>query len=222
MVDIKKVIIDDREGGRIRYAQLDAYEDLNTEVAHLDYGDYIFVGNNDVKVCFEYKTGTDFISSIYNHRLHNQVSQNIRIYDYNFVIVEAFNLERILQKFYYQTGVDVNIHRVNGLVAQINTVATVLFSQTRENAFDLMHRQAYKIINNKPFLYKFGKKSNNPILNYLSSIKGISSQAEIIVNELNINTLEELLAVKEEDLVGLPTIGKTRARQIIQKIRTAK
>lgn len=221
MVKMKKVIIDDREGGRIRYAQLDAYDDLETEVKHLEYGDYIFVGYNDTKVCFEYKTGTDFLASVYANRLHNQVAQNIRVYDYTFVMVEAFNLEKLMQKFYYQTGITLDSHRINGAVAKINTVSTVLFAQTREAAFDLMYRQAYKIINNKPFLYKFGKKNNNPIINYLASIKGVSNQAETIVHTLNIRTLEELLNITEEDLTPIHGIGETRAKQIIQKIRTA-
>lgn len=220
MVNIQKVVIDDREGGRIRYAQLDAYDDLVTEVEHLEYGDYVFIGNNDTRVCFEYKTGMDFLSSIHSNRLHNQVFENSKHYDYTFVIIEAFNLEKLMQKFYYQTGLRIDSHRVNGEVARINTVSTVLFAQTRDAAFDLMYRQAYKIINNKPFLYKFGKKSTNPILNYLASIKGIGSQAELIVNELNIHTLDELLAVTTEDLTRVHGIGETKAKQILTKIRT--
>ena len=84
-----------------------------------------------------------------------------------------------------------------------------------------MYRQAHKIINNKPYLYKFGKKSNNPCLNYLSSIKGISSQAELIVSTCDLHTLEDLLNLQVEDLSQVHGIGKTRAKQIIKKIRTA-
>ena len=221
MVKFNKILIDDREGSRIRYAQLDAYSEENTEVAHLESGDYLFVGNNDVEVCIEYKTGTDFLASIHSNHLHNQISQNITQYDYNFVMVEAFNLEKLRHKFYYQTGITIDPHRINGSIAKLNTVSTVLFAQTRDAAFDLMYRQAYKIINDKPFLYKHGKKSTNPILNYLASIKGISSQAEAIVNTLRINTLDELLEVTAEDLTQVQGIGESRAEQIISKIRAS-
>ena len=218
MAKIKKVIIDDREGSRIRYAQLDAYSDIETEVQHLDYGDYIFIGNN-TSVCFEYKTASDFLSSIYNKRLHNQVSQNITKYDYTFVMIEAFNLEKVRQKWFYQTGIEITPEQINGTIARINTASTVLFAQTRSQAFDLMYRQSFKIINNKPFLYKFGKKSSNPILNYLSSIKGLNAQAELIVETLQLKNLDDLLAVTVEDLTTVHGIGKTRAEQILKKIR---
>ena len=219
MAKIKKIIIDDREGSRIRYAQLDAYADYQTEVEHLDYGDYIFVGGNSVAVCFEYKTATDFLSSIFENRLHNQVLQNIQKYDYTFVMVEAFNLEKVRQKFKYQTGLEMDTNRINGEIARLNTVTTVLFAQTRSAAFDLMYRQSEKIINNKPFLYKFGKKSTNPILNYLSSIKGLNAQANTIVETLHLETLDDLLAVTVEDLATVKGIGETRAKQIMKKIR---
>ena len=221
MTNIQKVIIDDREGSRIKYAQLDAYSDLNTEVAHLEYGDYIFVGGNGTKVCFEYKTGSDFLASIHSNRLHNQIAKNIENYDYTFVIVEAFNLEKVMRKFYYQTGINIDRHRINGTVARINTVSTIIFTQTRDAAFDLMQRQAYKIINDNPYLYKFGRKDINPALNYLSSIRGISSKAEVIVRECDIHNLEDLLNITVDDLVQVKGIGEARAKQIIKKIRTS-
>ena len=219
MVKIKKILIDDREGSRIRYAQLDAYSEENTEVDHLEYGDYIFVGTNGVPVCVEYKTGTDFLASIYSNRLHNQVAQNIKHFDYNFVMVEAFNLEKIRQKWHYQTGIQLDNHRINGAIAHLNTVSTVLFAQTRCSAFDLMYRQAYKIINNKPFLYKHGKKSTNPILNYLASIKGLNTQADTIVDTLQLENLDDLLNVTVDDLTQVHGIGKTKAEHILKKIR---
>lgn len=216
---IKKILIDDREGARINYAQLDAYADIDTEVEHLDYGDYIFIGHNSPPICFEYKTATDFLASLYSQRLHNQMALNIQQFRYTFVMVEAFNLETVRKKWYYQTGIDLTNNRINGAIASLNCVSTVLFAQTRESAFDLMLRQSLKIIADMPYMYKFTKKTSNPVLNYLSSIKGVSRKAEDIVDVLGLETLDDLLNVTVDDLTLVKGLGKTKAEFILKKIK---
>ena len=62
---IKSVEIDDRENDRVDFA-MEHYAPFNPSVKRLDIADYIFTGYNGIKVAFEYKTATDFLSSI-NH-----------------------------------------------------------------------------------------------------------------------------------------------------------
>ena len=215
---ISKVLIDDRENTRKDYA-MEQYAPFNPSIEHLDIGDYIFIGNNRIKVVIEYKRDGDFLSSVVNsNHLHNQTYDMVVNFDYSFIMIECNDLRGELQKRYYQTGQDISFAQLNGAIAEFNTVSTVLFAQTEYQAFDLMMRQAGKLIMQKPFSYKFGKKTSNSALNYLSAIKGLDKRAEQICNELNLKSLNDLLNLTKEDLVKVNGIGDRKAEMIIKQI----
>ena len=215
---ISAVKIDDRETDRKEYA-LNQYSSLNPSLTHLDSGDYIFIGKNGVKVVFEYKKEDDFISSIVdNPHLHNQTYKMITNYDYSFIIVQCADLISLINDRYYTTGQDISISQINGAVAELSTVSTVLFTQTQYQAFDLMMRVAGKIIRQKPFRYNYGKKSVNSALNYLSGISGIDNLAENICKKLNLRCLDDLLKVSKEELMTVDLIGEKKADKILDEI----
>jgi len=209
---IKEVHIDDRENSRA---------DLNPSIQRLKYGDYVFFGNNGESIGVEFKTGEDFLSSIdpsTNH-LHNQVYNMIHEFDYTFVIIECENLSKVATKRFYQTGINVSIQQINGVISELNTVSTVLFSQTSFQTADLLMRTAGKMIQQKPFLWKFGKKSPNSALNYLNSIHGLKNTAVDIVETLNLRTWKDLDNLTVKDLMKVDGIGKVKAMNIINEIR---
>lgn len=216
---IKSVAIDDRETNRSDYA-MEQYAPFNPSIQHLDTGDYIFTGYNGIKVAFEYKTVEDFLTSIdrsENH-LHNQVYRMIRNYDYCFVIVECKDLEKALTKRFYATGINTTIQEVNGAISDLSTVCTVLWSQSEFGAFDLMMRTAGKMIEMKPFCWKFGKKSVNSALNYLNCIHGLRNKATDIVETLDLHTKKDLDNVTFEDLCQVEGIGKATANMILKEL----
>ena len=215
---IDAVYIDDRENKRKDYG-LKQYVSLNPSIHHLDIGDYIFKGN-DIEVVFEYKTGSDFISSINNNRLHNQVLEMTSNYEYTFIIVVTENLQKDMDKLYYSTGRDMTTNQINGAVSTFNTVSTVLYAQSTFQAFDLMMRMAGKIIEQKPLKYKYGKKSNNYALNILSGMKGLDNIADKIVNTLNISTLEDVMNLTLDDLTSVDKIGEKKALTILKNIHS--
>ena len=215
---ISEILVDDREGHRIKYA-LDKYQELNPKKTHLEIGDYIFKSPKNISVCFEYKTGSDFLTSIDNNHLHNQYYEMIVNYDYPFIIVESDNLMDTLQKRYYQTGLDMSINQVNGAISDYTVNATVLFAQSQFQAFDLMMRVAGKIFINKPVRYKYGKKDKNTALNYLTSIRGMGNKAETICQTYNLHSLSDLLTLDEEKLRNIDGIGKNTAKKILQAIQ---
>lgn len=216
---IAAVLIDAREVDRKDFA-LSNYEKLNPSVVQLDVGDYVFRGFNGVEVVFEFKKEGDFLSSIVgSHHLHNQTYDMITHFDYTFVIVQCANLIELINKRYYQTGQDISISQVNGAIAELSTVSTVLFAQTKYQAFDLMMRVAGKVIRGKPFKYAYGKKTTNAALNYLSSMSGVDKYAEIICEELNLKTLTDLLNLKKEDLLTINGVGSKKADLILKNIR---
>ena len=78
-----EIIIDSREKGRVKEA-LYYYEDAKVE--KLEFGDYVFK-DNDKTVAFEFKTCEDYISSIKNKSLFEELANQTDEYDYSFLIV---------------------------------------------------------------------------------------------------------------------------------------
>lgn len=217
---IANVLVDDRENARKDYA-LSQYSSLNSSLEHLDIGDYIFIGYNGVKVVFEYKEEDDFLNSIVgSNHLHNQTYDMVTNFDYTFIIVQCTDLISLINDHYYVTGQDISINQVNGNIAEFSTVSSVLFCQTKYQAFDLMMRVAGKIIQQKPYRYKYGKKSTNSALNYLSAIKGLDSIAEDICRTLKLRTLQDLLNLTKEDLLKVNGVGSKKADLILRNLRS--
>ena len=79
-----KLIIDSRENSELTERVIEKAQSLNVpyEKQWLEIGDYVF---NDV--CFEAKSSFDFIQSIVNKRLWNQLDNMDRAYVNNLVIV---------------------------------------------------------------------------------------------------------------------------------------
>ena len=212
------VAIDARESDRKDYA-MEQYAPFNPHIEHLDVGDYIFKGENGIEVVVEYKQDSDFISSVVgSEHLHNQTYDMVTNYEYSFIMIQCNDLRAELNNHYYKTGQDISFSQLNGAIAQFNTVSTVLFAQTRYQAFDLMMRQSGKLILQKPMKYKFGKKTNNSALNYLSAIKGLDKRAEEICNELDLKTLNDLLNLTKEDLTKVNGVGSKKADLILNNI----
>ena len=216
---IDEVIIDSRELDRRKYA-MEQYAPFNPSIELLECGDYLFVGANGVEVVVEYKKDSDFISSVVgSDHLHNQTYDMITNYEYSFIMIECKDLRGELDTHYYKTGQDISFAQLNGSIAELNTVSTVLFAQTQYQAFDLMMRQAGKLIQQKPFKYKFSKKTTNSALNYLSAIKGLDKRAEQICTELKLKTLQDLLNLEIEDLTKVNGVGNKKAEMIISNLR---
>ena len=215
---ISNVLIDDREGKRVEIG-LGAYAPFNPLKCHLEYGDYIFIGYNGVKVVWEFKTGQDFIKSITeNEHLHNQVYEMVTNEKYTFIIVQSTDLLQELEELYYSTGISINMQQINGAVAEYCTVSNILFVQTEYQAFDLMMRTSGKIIENKPYKYNFTKKTTNSALNYLSSIKGLKNKADDICRTLHLTCKDDLDALTLDDLTAVDGIGEKKAKMILVQL----
>ena len=215
----QEVWIDDREGKRIDYG-MEQYAPLNPSVKHLDYGDYIFMGHNGIKVAWEYKTGSDWLNSINSedNHLHNQVYDMITSEDYSFIMIECEDMKGETDQLYYASGISISLPQIDGAIAEFSMVSSVLQTQTQYQAFDLMFRLSAKIIQQKPYCYKYGKKDKNTALNYLSAIKGLNNKAILICDVLDLKTLNDLLNLTVEDLCTVKGIGRATAEKIISEI----
>ena len=211
--------IDDREQNRIQSAT-DYYtkQGYNVTIEELPIGDYIFQD----KVCFEFKTIPDFISSIQSGRVFNQAINMAETYPYNYVIIHGDEHNRaktLAMSRHYQP---ITIYQYLAAIASLNRYITVIESYTPyiEEAYYRMMITSKKCLQDKPIVKKFPKKHRNPALNYLCyCVYGLNyKRATDIVNTLDLHTLEDLLYLDHDKLTRINGIGPKLADKIINTI----
>ena len=213
--------IDDREKrSRIEHA-VEFYEKYNDDVhvQQLPFGDYIF----DDKVVFEYKTIKDFVQSVKKGRVFNQAIDQSTIYKYHFVIVVSTERERrgYFNKLKHTGNSDLYFdeYKYIGAIARLNTFTTVIQANNETEAFLYMRSQARKCLDNKHIVKRLEQKTDNPCFNYLMNIKHISDvKAELIVRELKLESLTDLLKIKNNDLQAINGIGSSTAGIVMKSI----
>lgn len=213
-----KLVIDDREHKRINEAR-QFYEEKGCEVTvqELPVGDFIFQD----QVCFEYKTFPDLISSIIDGRVFNQSIDQYKDYPYHFVIIQASDGERnIVFEVAEREQYGFTKSQYYGAIARLNTYTTVLTVPTLTDAFELMHIQASKCLDQRPVKKHFNDKTDNMALTWLSGIKRIGdSTAETICDCLELKSLDDLMGLSLNDLTGIDGIGRVKAETILKTLR---
>lgn len=216
------IVIDSREKERIPYS-MEFFKKYNPSIKELDTGDYIF-DNGEEKICFEYKTVRDFIGSVSDGRIWEQVKRMNDEFNWHFVVIEGTiedlnreNKRRMLQK---NTGRPFSLAQFYGAIARLNTYTTVVQCHNQAQAFNYMEKQMLKIFDDKPMLKHFKSDADNPALNFLCCINGINYKtAKLIVDEYNIKNLHELVVITNTvDLTEIKGIGEKTAQLIKSKV----
>lgn len=213
--------MDSREQKRINRAK-DYFTDnpdlktkYNVIQKELSTGDFVF---ND-KVVFEYKTQSDFISSIVDGRVFNEAIKQSETYPYHFVIIQGTNRDRREALNYAGSF---TIEQYYGAIARLNTYTTVIQSTgLEEDAFYQMHVQAKKCLDGKDIKIKhFDVKSGNPAFNALCYCLDdvADTRAKEIVNHLNLKTWSDVYHLTRQDLIKVPGIGSKLSKSIINQI----
>ena len=214
--------VDNREKHSRQENAKEYYTQLGDEVhiQELPFGDYIF----DDQVVFEYKTLSDFVKSVQNQRVFNQAIDQSTTYKFHFVIVVSGERERrgYFNKLKHLGNRDLYFdnYKYIGAIARLNTFTTVIQASTEKEAFTYMRSQARKCLDNKHVVKRLETKTNNPCFNFLMNIKHISDvKAELIVKELELETLTDLLNVTNNDLQAIKGIGSQTAGIIMKSIK---
>ena len=214
------MLIDSREQKRIQKAkEYFTTDELKTEynikVQELKTGDYVF--NN--QVCFEYKTQSDFISSIIDGRVFNEAIRQSETYPYHFIIIQGTNRDR--KKALEYAG-NFTLKQYYGAIARLNTYTTVIQSTgLTEDAFYQMHIQVNKCLDNKEIKVKhFDVKSGNPAFNALCyCLDDVADiRAKTIVNSLGLKTWSDVYHLTKQDLLSVDGIGEVLSESIINQI----
>lgn len=214
-----KVAISDKEQWRIKEAEKYFQElGLETSVENLQYGDYVFEG----KVAFEYKSMSDFISSIQDKRVFNEAINQAENFDWHYVLIHGTESERAKYIAMTKNYQPITIYQFHGSIASINRYSTVIECYTPfiREAFYKMYIQAKKDLSTKPIVKKYPRKNKNPAMNWLCyCVYGLNSKrANTIIKQLNLSSLSDLKHLTIEDLTQLDGIGPKLAQKIIQSI----
>lgn len=211
-----EVCVDDREK---KTRQQKALEILpNARIERLDAGDYVC---GDVAV--EYKTSEDMVASIVDYRVFNECSRIAQLYKYPYLVIVG-NVPRHIEMMHqYNLHGRITLQSYYGAKVSLSTIVNVLEAHNEEQALNMI-KSIFEKCNNSDSVVrgvvKPPKKTFNPAANYLSLIRGIStSKALKITDDLELETLEDLLTLDLEKLLSVDGIGKKTAIQIIDKIK---
>ena len=215
-----KVTIDSREKSRINTAvEYFKKNGLECEIKQLKSNDYVFADGIKT-VGFEFKEINDFVASIGNGKIFRQIVESDT--DFTFVVVQGFkDLSNAL--FKYNHFSNNKLYDVSGAIARLNLLCDgvwVVESVVFQKSLDKMVVQADKCFNLKEYS-KMGdlKKVDNPVVNFLSSIKGVNLKtSKLICGELKLNCLNDLLKVSKDDLISIKGIGDNKSELILKAI----
>lgn len=229
------LIIDAREQKRIESAKdyFTPFADIEqVTVEQLENGDYIFT-NKGLTCGFEYKTSTDFLSSILNKRVFKECIGLRETVDYPFLIIEG-NISYAKNKLYYSAQQTITNDQIQGAIYRLRCILPLIIvenplvpSDKKDDdletlCFNEMYKQAQKAVDGKTPYYKelCADKHKNPAISLLMLINGVSLKlAERIVDTLELKNQKDVLELTVEDLQKVHKIGEKKSERIIRQIK---
>lgn len=226
MVSLK---IDNRESKtRINSAIEFFNESYEIETDSYPVGDYIF----DDKVCFEYKTPQDMISSIIDGRIFRQV-EKMKQYPFSYVIVVGNVAEEINQRNanYWNRRNQVKQFTVRnwiGSLARLNIESNLISVDNNQQAWTVMDFITKKLLDDNPDVRGVDRPRatlSDPIATFLSCIYVNDSQrigiktAVMIREYLHLETLDDLISITYDDLVSVKGVGSKTAKKIMEVLK---
>lgn len=227
------LVIDAREQKRIETAKnyFTPFADIEkVTVEQLEVGDYIFT-NKGLTCGFEYKTSTDFLSSILNKRVFKECIGLRETVDYPFLIIEG-NIPYAKNKLYYSAQQTITNDQIQGAIYRLRCILPVIIVENplvpddkKDNdletlCFNEMYNQQKKGCDGKTPYYKelCADKHKNPAISLLMMQYGLSlTSAENIAEELNLNTQKQFFEFTKEELLSIKGIGEKKASRILKQ-----
>ena len=236
---INKIVIDAHEGVRGHNAYNYFIDKYDVDIKPLEYGDYYFQTNTYKHIIFEFKTCEDFITSMENKSLFQELSNQTNNYEYSYLIVCGdfkktfeylyFNVPHFRYKYKTKTSLANTLTKqINGALYRIYAMyVPIIFADDEENAFEKMLIISSKIADVKKYggLVRPNPKAleENPINFFLTGIKGIGeTKAKSITDELDINCLEDLCEKKPSDFKSVSKLYEKDIRNIWERIHNEK
>ena len=220
---MNKLIVDSRENSEL-YTQIkEECSKLNipTEKQWLEIGDYVFSD-----ICFEAKSSVDFLQSVINKRLWNQLDNMDRHYEHCILIIHGSIHEALQYKNYVNLNIPNRLlqNKFFGAIGRItlDTDVKVFWTEGPKKAAKListlckMRPIERDVI--QPHLLK-RITTDDLRLNMLCSIKGISeSKAKLLIKEFG--SIMEIGEATITEMTKLDGIGTTLAQRVINTLNS--
>lgn len=221
-----KLCIDNRESNsRINSAKNFFEDNYTIEVGNYPVGDFIF-GN---KVCFEYKTANDIISSIIDGRVFRQVDR-MKQYPFSYVIIVGDVPKTINERNanYWNRKNHVKQFTVRnylGALARLQIESKVIHVDNNQQAWTIMDFLVKKLLDSNPNVKGVDRPRvtlSDPIATFLSCIyvndnQRLGIKTAVMIREyLHLESLQDLLNISYDDLVKVRGVGTKTAKKIME------
>ncbi len=218
------VSIDAKEKDRIRQALFFFGQNNHVSVEDMEYGDYVFTDENTGQTCaVEYKTCSDFITSVTENKIFNQAINQAEHFNYHFVCIEYTDelRKKLSENLWFYKKISFSKSQFYGAIARLNTYTTVISAYNTKTCFELMEKQAKKCFDDKTVHKSLKKVTKNSAMNYLTNCcYGIGIKtAENITADLKLFTLEDLLNLDKPLLLTVNGVGEKTADKILNQIK---
>lgn len=220
---MKKLIIDSRENSNLyEYVESEAHRlMIPTEKQWLEVGDYVF---NDV--CFEAKSSFDFLQSVINKRLWNQIDNMDRHYEHSFIIIHGSLHEAMDFTKYVKMNIPPEMlkNKFYGAIGKIalDTDCEVMWFENAKKAAKVMTTICkMRPIDRKVISPSLLKRitTEDIRLDMLCTINGVSeSKAKKLIKEFG--SVMEIGDSNAEELALIDGIGITIAQRIIDTLNS--
>ncbi|ACX72865.1 DEAD/DEAH box helicase domain protein [Methanocaldococcus vulcanius M7] len=194
-----KIIIDVRERNMAKLL----HNYANIELKTLEVGDYILSD----RVVVERKTAEDFVNSIIDKRLFNQL-KNLRKVERPLLIIEGDNFSRIHE------------NALKGAILSITLDfgIPIIFTKNAEETADLLIKIAEKeqIKEKRAVMVRYGKTAMSLKEQQKFIVESLPDVGGALAERLlkHFKTVENVFTAKEEELMKVDGVGKERAKKI--------
>lgn len=228
-----RVLVDGRESGVRCGVALRGFslEGCDCSIVSLDVGDYLV----DDLVVWEYKTVSDFVSSLYNESLFNEVFNQSERYPFSFLIVEG-DFRSFLRKQFYRLSsgkkqyyhnnvneyVNSQMRIINGAIRRCRTVCNVINLRTQAECLNEILEQSRKCLDFKGYggVVRPSKEYNvNPCKAPLMELKGVGDKiSDNIINEFGLKCLNDLLSIGYDELLNIKGMNEDKCNSFWKKV----
>ena len=225
------LLVDSREGVRGETA-VDGFllEGYNSKIVTLDVGDYLV----DDLVVWEYKTVPDFLNSLYDESLFNEVFNQSMIYPFSFTIIQGSFNNYFYKNFFklnkntklkYNNNVKEYINKqiaiVDGAIRRLRTVSNVIIKESEAECLYEILLQSLKCLDFKGYggvVRPSHDYQLNPCKSVLMEVKGVGDKlSDRIIEEFGLTCLDDLTRVSFDGLLSVKGINRKMANSYWQR-----
>lgn len=210
-----KIYVDSRETKK-RKDKVKKFFGDEPIIKQMEFGDYVY---KDIAI--EFKTTEDFINSIKDKRAFRQAIGMNEKYKQHYFIIYG-NMKKTMKNLMYE-GHYFSVNQYLGALASLVQTTNILIVDNETQAFKLAKKIFEKGTDNKNrdvYLTPKQTKEKNKLIAVLMLMGNMSStNAEKLVNELNIKSFEDIIKLDKDKIMEVDGFGVKRADVIMKWVK---